>query len=145
EVNPTWSDEKLFQEARRIVIAQIQHITYNEFVPLIVGKDNLRKNTLDLQVNGHDSRYDMNIDGSTLNVYASVVGQFFLTLLPNQIPITDTFGNHKRDELLGKVVLLYLHLNTSKLTFSRSSTIRHSSSKEVVSILSCDFLLNHQS
>ncbi|ETN76950.1 animal hem peroxidase [Necator americanus] len=44
-----------------------------------------------------------NIDGSTLNMFASVVGQFFLTLLPDQITITDTFGNNKRTEPLGKV------------------------------------------
>ncbi|KAK5971264.1 hypothetical protein GCK32_014406, partial [Trichostrongylus colubriformis] len=103
QVNPTWTDEKLFQEARRIVIAQIQHITYAEFVPVIVGKENLKRQALDLQVNGYDSRYDMNVDGSTLNVFAAAVGQFFLTLLPDKITVTDSFGNSRREEPLGRV------------------------------------------
>ncbi|WKY05060.1 hypothetical protein Q1695_005794 [Nippostrongylus brasiliensis] len=102
-MNPTWSDERLFQEARRIVVAQLQHITYSEFVPLIVGKENLKRRSLDLQVNGYDSRYDMNLDGSTLNVFAAAVGQFFLTLLPDRITVTDSAGNNRRDEPLGNV------------------------------------------
>lgn len=38
DVNPHWNDQRLFMESRRILIAIVQGIIYNEYLSLVIGK-----------------------------------------------------------------------------------------------------------
>lgn len=76
-LNPTWSDELLFQEARRVVIAQIQHISYNEYLPVLLGQETMNQFKLN-PGKGFEKLniYDENMDPRVTNEYAASAGRF---------------------------------------------------------------------
>lgn len=49
-INPHWDHERLYQEARKINIAQWQNIVYAEFLPAILGQGVLDRFNLNVPV-----------------------------------------------------------------------------------------------
>jgi len=76
DVNPHWDGERIFQEARKIVIASIQHITYAEWLPALLGQNFTRRYGLELSTNGYSSSYNESIDPSVSNSFATAILPF---------------------------------------------------------------------
>jgi peroxidase len=55
KLNPTWNDTTLYFATRRIVIAQIQQVTYNEWLAIININYNLKALTNNSYFTGYDS------------------------------------------------------------------------------------------
>ncbi|CAI5441308.1 unnamed protein product [Caenorhabditis angaria] len=94
-LNRHWTDDKLYEEARKIVSAQIQHITFNEFLPILIGRDNMKNYGLILHSSGFDSSYEMNIQGNTFNEFAVTFPYYLWSLFPADKAFTD-FNNPSR-------------------------------------------------
>jgi hypothetical protein len=94
-VNPHWSDERLFQEARKIVGAQIQHITFNEFLPLVLGKEGMREPRLQLAPAGHHFHgYDAKINAGIRVEFQAAAFRYGHSLVPGHIDRYNKF--HQR-------------------------------------------------
>lgn len=80
-MNPHWDDERLYQEARRISIAQMQHITCNEWLPGVVGREKMQElGMLPLQ-HGFSNDYDANVNPGILNEFSGASFRFGHSLI----------------------------------------------------------------
>lgn len=98
ELNPHWNDEQTFQEARRVVGAQIQHITYNEYLPVILGKETMDKFKLGPQHMGFFSGYDINTNPGTANSVSTAALRFTTSLLPTLLQYYEQSGKNIKSE-----------------------------------------------
>ena len=86
-VNPHWDEETLYQESRKIVGAEIQHITYNEFLPAILGEVLTETFHLKSKGNGYHMDYNDELPTTTLNSVGNAVLQFIPSLLPGKLEL----------------------------------------------------------
>lgn len=85
-INPHWNDERLFQEARQIVVAQLQHITFNEFLPLVIGKDKIYEYGLELEHPGrYYHGYDPKINAGIRVEFQAAAFRYGHSILPSYI------------------------------------------------------------
>ncbi|KAL3068508.1 hypothetical protein niasHT_030799 [Heterodera trifolii] len=104
-LNPGWSDEQLFQTTRQIVVAQLQHITYEEWLPLVLGRERWLRSGLSQeqgQQKDADNDYDLNLDGTTLNEFAAAVGLFYLTMFDGKLAHLSADGIRSMDRPLSE-------------------------------------------
>ncbi|KAJ9596468.1 hypothetical protein L9F63_012507, partial [Diploptera punctata] len=92
QLNPHWGDETLFQETRRVVAAQIQHITYTEFLPVVLGQDTVDRYGLQPQASGHFTGYDINMNAGIANSVAAAAMWFIASLIPKTLTVFDSAG-----------------------------------------------------
>ncbi|MEE9452540.1 MAG: peroxidase family protein [Gammaproteobacteria bacterium] len=90
--HPEYSDEQLYQEARVIVEAYMQHITYDEFLPLLLGKDALSTY----------QGYDDSIDPQINNSFATAAYRFGHSMLTASLDRVNEDGS---ESALGHMLL----------------------------------------
>jgi len=81
ELNPHWDGERLYEEARRINVAQYQHIVYKEWLPIVLGNQAMREYGLLPLVDGHSIDYDDKFDPRIFNEFATAAFRFGHSLI----------------------------------------------------------------
>lgn len=84
KLNPDWSDETLYQEARRIVIAEIQHVTYKEWLPILLGRRYVRAVGL-IVGNSHSRSYNSYDEPTVSNEAANAALRFLNSLMQGKL------------------------------------------------------------
>lgn len=101
--HPTWTDEQLYQGARRLVIAELQIITYNEWLPALLGPNALPA------YNGYQS----NVNPSISNEFSTALFRFAHSQLDNGV---DRLNNDGTDSAAGDVDLAYAFFNPTLIS-----------------------------
>ncbi|XP_029047314.2 peroxidase [Osmia bicornis bicornis] len=80
-LNPHWTDETIFQETRRITIAEHQHISYYEWLPIFLGTEATYGNKILYDTKDYVNDYDPNVDPSILNEHSTAAFRYFHSLV----------------------------------------------------------------
>ncbi|XP_053373326.1 peroxidase-like [Mercenaria mercenaria] len=95
-VNPSWSDEQLFQTARKINIGQWQHIVYNEYLPATIGSEKMEEYGIDVKPSGHHDTYNESMDATVFNAFSTAAFRFGHSLIPQALSMVDFDFSPKR-------------------------------------------------
>ncbi|KAK3094643.1 hypothetical protein FSP39_004362 [Pinctada imbricata] len=102
--NPGWNDEKLFQEARKIVGAEIQHVTYNEYLKKILGPDIMNRFDLNPRTSGYFTGYTEKAKPMIRNSFMAAAYRFGHSMIDRKFafhpPTSPNFNSDLRNVML---------------------------------------------
>ncbi|XP_032681178.1 peroxidase-like [Odontomachus brunneus] len=84
-LNPHWTDETIFQETRRIVIAEHQNIVYYEWTPIFLGREQVYRDKIIYNTNGYVNDYDETVNGNVLNAHSTAAIRYFHSLVAGNL------------------------------------------------------------
>lgn len=76
QINPKQNDETIYQEARRIVIAEIQHIVYNEYLPAVIGHKQMQRFRIATKHQGFANDYSPEVNPAMTNEFTGAAFRF---------------------------------------------------------------------
>ncbi|XP_074981330.1 putative oxidoreductase PXDNL isoform X3 [Caretta caretta] len=93
KMNPHWDGDTIYNEARKIVGAQMQHITYSHWLPKILGDHGMK-------MMGDYKGYNPNVNAGIINAFATAAFRFGHTLInPILYRLNETFGEISQGHL----------------------------------------------
>ena len=93
-VNPHWDFERIFQETRKIVGAMIQHITYNEFLPRVLGSSKMTQYDLEPRAFGYYDDYNPQCSNIIFNEFSTAAFRFGHSLIRANLSLMDETDMH---------------------------------------------------
>jgi len=102
--HPAWSDEQLYQEARRRVSALVQIITFKEFLPTLLGPF----------APAVEGAYRPDIDATIANEFAAGLYRVGHTMLPPELPRVENDGTPAAEGPLALADAFFLPSNLSQ-------------------------------
>lgn len=84
--NPDWTDDQVFEAARSIVVYEMQAITYNEWLPHLVG-----------DAVGEDTGFDPDVNGQVSVEFSTAAFRFGHTMVSSTLPRLNADGTDTED------------------------------------------------
>ncbi|GFX65609.1 peroxidasin homolog [Trichonephila clavipes] len=108
--NPEWNDETLFQESRRLLIAELQHITYREFLPVLFDFQKRKQFGLLIDDTEDYDSYDDTMNPGIHHGFSTAAFRFGHSLVQDNVELRD-----ETYELREELSLRDTYLNPSLL------------------------------
>ncbi|XP_069141012.1 chorion peroxidase-like [Argopecten irradians] len=99
-INPGWDDERTFQETRKLIIAMLQHMVFNELLPSILNEDHLMRYNIRSSPRGYSATYDPNTDASIMMGFSAAAMRFPHTRIPDVQGMVDDSFTSQRNNLI---------------------------------------------